>query len=65
MIYINFIYKNTCVHQASVEMDFTEENKSLVYDDIIHGSIPRPENYDKVLLTKEKLKNALWVSEKL
>ena len=61
MIHIAFIYKNSCIHQASVDVEFTQANRSYVYDDIVAGVIPHPENYDRVKLTKEKLKNALWV----
>lgn len=64
MIYITFVYKNTAVLEDSVDIEYTDHNKSAVYDDIIHGSIPRPENYDRVLLTAEKLKNTLWVGSK-
>jgi len=64
MIYVTFVYKNTAVLETSVDMEYTDHNKAAVYDDIIHGSITRPENYERVLLTREKLKNTLWVGSR-
>lgn len=64
MIYIAFIYKNSCVEQDSIALQFTEDNRNYVYDSIASGVIPRPENYDRVILTEERLKNTLWVSER-
>lgn len=61
MIHIAFIYKNSCIGQDSVDVLFTEANRNHVYDDIATGAIPHPENYDRVKLTEDKLKNALWV----
>jgi len=60
MINIYFIYKGSPISHTALDMEYTDDNLSVVDGMIEHGLIEKPENVDRII-KQEHTMDSIWV----
>jgi len=55
VIHLTWVYKDSPIQKHSFDVPFDTFNCHKVVESIKAGEIPKPENYDKYLLTEEEI----------